>query len=194
MILTIPSSLHKSGLVLASGAKETREARAGAGTVVTDTTTGAISASFVSVAIKRVGTGGAFLLIASGTAVTSITQAANVLHGIPRGRVHATNLACQMLLRPAGTSIVTVVGADGTLASNTVITSKTLASPTLSVTDTLVGALSPGVQVVLVDHITDPSKILGAGSQRAIRSHPLSLTVQTQIAVAVVVDFASTVT
>jgi hypothetical protein len=98
-----------------------------------------------------------------------------------------------VLLWPAGALHVAVVGAHGTLASNTIITSKAVAAAGLAVTASLVGALRPWVQVVLVDDTSDPGVVLGAGAQRAVGTGPLGLAVKTQVAVAVVVQLASAV-
>jgi len=180
--------------VLASGAEETAEAAAGAGTVVTDTTARAVTTSLITIAIQRIHATGALLLVASGATVASIAQAADVLHAVPGSGVQATSLGSQVLLGPAAASVIAVVGAHSTLASHTIVTSEALAGASLAVAHTLVGALSPRVQVVLVDNGSNPGEVLGAGSLRAIRASPLGFAVQTQVAVAVVVQLASTVT
>lgn len=180
--------------MLASGAEETAEAAAGAGTVVTDTTARAVTTSLITIAIQRIHATGALLLVASGATVASIAQAADVLHAVPGSGVQATSLGSQVLLGPAAASVIAVVGAHSTLASHTIVTSEALAGASLAVAHTLVGALSPRVQVVLVDNGSNPGEVLGAGSLRAIRASPLGFAVQTQVAVAVVVQLASTVT
>ena len=48
-------------------------------------------------------------------------------------------------------------------------------------------------RTVGTNHFTDPSKVLGAGSQRAVRSGPLRLAVEADVAVAVGVHFAGSV-
>ena len=103
---------------MASGSEETRKALTGTSTVITNTTTRTITTSFVTVSIKGIGTGGTFLKVASGATVSNITQASDVLHSIPRGGVSTSNLRSQVLLRPASTTLITVIGAEGTLASN----------------------------------------------------------------------------
>jgi len=173
--------------MLASGTKESREAVASTSTIVTKTTTRAISTSLITVAIKRISSRRTLLQITCRASVASVTQTTDVFHGIPRSAVGASNLRRQVLLRPARTTVVTVVRANGTLTSNTIITSETLASTGLSVAKTLVGALSPGVQVILVHNATDPSIILRASTERAIGTSPLWLTIQTEIALTVVI-------
>ena len=98
-----------------------------------------------------------------------------------------------MLLRPAGTTVVAIVGADGSLASNTFVSWETLAGANFSVAEASVGALRPGVEVIGVDNIANPCKVLGAGSKRAVRASPLGLAVEAEEAVAVVVNLAKAV-
>lgn len=98
-----------------------------------------------------------------------------------------------MLLGPASSTVVTVVRADGTLASNTLISSKALALTSVTVANSLVRALSPGVKVVGIDHVTNPGKVLGTGALRAIRAGPLSLAINAGVALAVVVELAGSV-
>jgi hypothetical protein len=74
--------------VLASGPEEAGEARAGAPGVVADASSRAVTTCFVTVAIQRIGAGGALLLVARGAAVASVTQATNMFHGVPGGGVH----------------------------------------------------------------------------------------------------------
>ena len=102
--------------MLASGSEEASEASADTVGVVADSTAGAVTASLVTVSGKGIGAGGALLLVAGGAAVSSITEASHMLHGIPGGLVHASSFAGQMLLRPASSLVVTVVGAHGCIA------------------------------------------------------------------------------
>jgi hypothetical protein len=178
---------------LASGSKETREALASTSSVVANTTAGAITSSFVSVAIKRIGTRGALLEVTGRSTVSNITQASDVLHSIPRSRVGTSNLGSQVLLGPASSSLVAIIRAEGTLASNTIVTREALTSTNLAVTDTLVGAFSGGVKIVGIDNGTNPSLVLGAGTEGAIRAGPLRLAIQTKVAITVAVNHAGSV-
>lgn len=178
---------------MASSAVETREARAGAGRVVADTTARAITASLTAVAIERIRARGALLLVASRASVARVAEATNVLHGIPRQTVGTRALGGQDLLGPASSAVVAVVGAGSSLASNSFVPGEALARANLAVTETLVGALSPRVNVVSVDNSADPSEVPGAGSQGAIRASPLGLAIEADEAVAVVVHLASAV-
>jgi hypothetical protein len=185
------NSLHNSGLVLASGTEETSEASTDTVRVVADSTTRAITSSLVTISSKRISTRGTLLLVAGRTAVTSITQASNMLHGIPGGIVNTSSLAGKMLLRPASSLVITVIGANGTLASSSLVSSEALALTRAAIADSLVGAFSPGMEVVGVDGGTNPSKIKGASTGRAIRASPLILTVKTSEALAVAIHLAS---
>lgn len=185
--------LVDGGLVLALGSVETREARADTLGIVTQTTTRAVSASLVTIAVQGISARWALLHVAGRTSVASITEAAHVLHGIPGLRVGAASLGSQVLLGPASAAVIAVIGAHSSLASNAIITGEATASSGGSITGTLVRALSPGVQIVGIDDIADPGEVLGTSSLRAIRASPLRLAIQTSEALAVIVHLASTV-
>ena len=179
--------------MLASGSEETSEARAGTIRVVTFTTTRAVTASLAAVSVKRVASRGALLEIARRPSVSLVADASNVFHGIPRGAVCTVGAAGKVLLGPASSAVITVVRAYGTLAGNSLVSGKALALSSVAVTDALVGALGPRVKVVGVDHVTNPSEILGAGAQRAIGAGPLRLAVDAGVALAVVVELTGAV-
>jgi len=179
--------------VLTSGSKKSSEASTCTIGVVAFSTTRAVTASFISISIKRVGSRRALLEIAGGAAVTLVANAPNVLHRIPGSAVCTVSTGSKVLLRPASSTIVTVVRAYGTLARNTLVTSETLALTSVAVADTFVGALGPGVKIVGIDHITNPGEILGAGALRAIGASPLSFTVNSSVAFAVIVELAGSV-
>lgn len=178
--------------MLASGSEESSEARAGTIAEVAFATARALTASLRTISIKRVSSRRALLEIAGRSSVSLVANAPDVLHRIPGLAVRTIGTAREVLLGPASSTVVTVVRADGTLTRNTFIASKALALSSAAIADTLVGALSPGVEVVSINHITDPSKVLGASSQGAIRPRPLGLTVNAGIAQAVVVELAGT--
>jgi len=96
-----------------------------------------------------------------------------------------------MLLRPAGSSVITIVRARGTLASNAIITREARAGASLAIAGALVGALHPRVNIVGIDHLTDPSKVTRASTLGAIRSCPLILSIKSLEALAIVVNLAS---
>jgi hypothetical protein len=64
-----------------------------------------------------------------------------------------------MLLRPACTSFVTVVRTGETLTGNTIIARITRANTSFTITGTSVGAFSPGMKVISIDNISNPSII-----------------------------------
>lgn len=178
---------------MALGSIEAGEAAADAGAVVAEPSAGAVSARLVAVAVQGVRAGGALLQVAGGTSVAGVAEAADVLHGVPGLGVGAASLGGKVLLGPAGSAVVTVIGAQGTLASNTVITGEAVAGAGGSVASALVGALHPRVKVVGVHHISDPSEVLGAGALRAIGAGPLRLTIQAGETLAIVVGLACSV-
>jgi hypothetical protein len=116
-----------------------------------------------------------------------------VLHRVPRSRVGSASLAREVLLGPAGTAVITVVGAGGTLASNTIVSREASASSTLAIASSLIRALSPGVSVVSIDNTANPGEIARAGALRAIGTGPLCLTIQTGEAFAIVVHLTRSV-
>jgi len=185
--------LKDSGLVLASGSKEAREARASSFVEVADSSSRAVSACFISISVEGVGSRRALLELARRSSVSSVAKASYMLHGIPRSRICARDLGSQVLLGPASSTIVTVVVADGSLTSNTIVAGKAVASTGSAVASSLVGALNPRVKVIGVDDLSNPGKILGASSLGAIGSGPLCFAVQTSVAFAVIVDLASAV-
>jgi len=71
-----------------------------------------------------------------------------VLGCVPRGAVRTRSASSKKSLRPAGSSIIAVVGADGALASNTFISGKACAFAGAAVAKALVGALRPGMEIV----------------------------------------------
>ena len=73
--------------MLALGAEIAREALAKTSGVVADTTAGAIAALLVTVAKEDIRAGRALLEGAVRATEAHVTDATNVLHGIPRGSV-----------------------------------------------------------------------------------------------------------
>lgn len=185
--------LHDGSLVLASSSEETSEARTKTIGVVANSSSRAIASGLISVSGQRVGSRRALLLVARRTTVASITQATHMLHGVPRSLVHASGLGGKMLLGPASSLVVAVVGADGSLASSTLVTSEALALTGAAVADTLVRALGPGMNIVGVNSGANPSKVKGAGARRAVGAGPLIISVQSSEAFAVAIHLTSSV-
>jgi len=79
-------------LILASGAVEPGEARAGALVVVAETPSRAVTTSFVTVSIEGILTSRTLLQIARRASVSGVANASDVLHGIPWCCVDATSL------------------------------------------------------------------------------------------------------
>lgn len=179
--------------MLASGSEESGEARAGAIRIVAFSTTRAITSGLTAVSIEGISSRGALLKIAGRTSVSLVADATNMLHGIPGGAVSAVSTACQVLLRPAGSAVIAVVRADSALARDTFIAGKALAFASVAIANSLVGALSPRVEVVSIDDITNPGKVLRASAQRAVGAGPFGFAINTGVAFAVVVELTSSV-
>lgn len=164
-------------MVLATCAKVTREALAQTGGVVAETTARAVATLGGTIAAKHIIASGALLQRAVGAAESCIAHAADVLHGIPRLIVVATSLNSELLLGVADTAAAAVVGADGTLASNSciVVVADTLAG--LAVASTLARALNGGVHIVGACNMADPGITLGTRALRAVSTNPCGLAV-----------------
>jgi len=137
------STLEESHLILALIPSEARKTCTNTGCVIARTTSRAVSAGLISKTTKRVSAGGALLQITGRASVPDITKASHMLHCVPRSGVSAANLGSQVLLGPARTTVVTVVGAHSSLTGCTVITRKAITDTSLAVADTLVRALNP---------------------------------------------------
>ena len=127
------------------------------------------------------------------TSVARVAKAADVLHGVPGGRVHSVGLGRQVLFGPARAALVAVLGANGTLARHTVVAGVAGAGAGFPVALALVAALLPRVHVVGAQDGADPGKVLGADALRAIGASPLGLARQTSKALAVRVHLARAV-
>ena len=98
-----------------------------------------------------------------------------------------------MLLRPACSTVIAVVGTKSSLTSDAIVARKATAGAGGTVACPFVGALDPRMKIVSIHHISDPSEVLRAGALRAIWTSPFRLTIQTCEAQAVVVELAGTV-
>jgi hypothetical protein len=117
-----------------------------------------------------------------------------VLNSIPGLRVYTAGFRGKQFLGKARSTIITVIRAYGTLASDAIVSGEALARTGRAVAGALVRALYPWMQVIRVHNRSNPGIILGACSQGAVSTHPLSFTVETREALAVVVHFACAVT
>ena len=98
-----------------------------------------------------------------------------------------------MLLGPACSAVIAVVGAKSSLTSDTIVAREATAGAGGTVACPFVGALDPRMEIVRIHHVSDPSEILGAGALRAIWTSPFGLAIQTCEAQAVVVELAGAV-
>jgi hypothetical protein len=135
-------------LVLTHCPVKAGKARASTVCVAADTAARAVSAGFIAVAIEGIGAGGALLEVASGAAVALVAEAAHVLHRVPGSAVGTPGLGGEVLLRPAGAAVVAVLGTGGSLAGDAVVAGEALAESRLAVTQALVRALGPRMEVI----------------------------------------------
>jgi len=98
-----------------------------------------------------------------------------------------------MLLGPACSAVIAVVGTKSSLTSDTIVAREATAGAGGTVASPFIGALDPRMEIIGIYHVSDPSEILGAGALRAIWTGPFGLTIQTCEAQAVVVELAGAV-
>ncbi len=176
---------------LASSAEESREANTRARAVVANASSRAISSRFVAVSVKRIGARGTLLQVAGGASIACVTETADMLHSVPRQCVYSVCFSSQVLLGPAGASVVAAVGTQSSLTSYAFVAGEARTCSSFSVTNALVGAFGPWVQIVGIHDFAYPSIVVGTGALRAVGANPFGLTVKTGEAFAVVVHFAS---
>jgi len=185
--------LSEDGLVLALVAEVPREALAEAVGVIADTTAGAVAALLVTVAEEHIGARGALFERAVRSAEAQVAHAAHVLHGVPRRVVGLAGLNSELLLRIADTPAGAVVRAHRTLARDTVVVLEAFALAGLAVANTLVGALNLGVGIIRRDGNGHPGSSFRASTRRAITLRKGEVTVWPEVARALVVSRARTV-
>jgi len=179
--------LSKDGLVLALGTEVTSEALAETSRVVTDAAARAVAALLVTVAEEHIRSRRALLKGAVRTTVAQVTNAANMLHCVPRSRVGLGSLSCKLLLGVADTASGAVVRAHGALASDAVVVVEAFALAGLAVADTLVRAFNFRVGFVCGGGDGYPSGGLWACSKRAVVFGPGWVAVRAGVAHALVV-------
>ena len=82
-----------------------------------------------------------------------------------------------MLLRPACSAVIAVVGTKSSLTSDAIVTREAAAGAGGTVACPFVRALDPRMEIVSIHHISDPSEVLRAGALRAIWTSPFRLTI-----------------
>jgi len=180
-------------LVLALGAEVASEALAETSRVVADTAARAVTALLVTVAKEHVRSRWAFLKGAVRATVAQVTNAANMLHGVPRSSVGLGGFSCELLLGVADTTAGAVVRAHSALASDAVVVVEAFALAGLAVADTLVRAFNLRVSLVRSSCHCDPCSCLWASTEGAVVLSPSRIAVRTSVADAFVVAGASTV-
>merc|ERR1711871_1321615 len=138
--------LREDGLRLAAGAEVALEALAQAARVVADAAAGAVAAEVVALAEQHIGARRALLQRAVRAARAQVTDAADVLVGIPRRRVGLRGLVRELLLLDAAAAVVAVARAGGALARLAVVAVEALALAGLAVACAAVGALRRGLR------------------------------------------------
>jgi hypothetical protein len=187
-------TLPEYRLHLALRAVVAREAFAEARVVVAQSSSRAVPALRVAHAREDVRARGALLERAVRPAESEITDAADVLHGVPGRRVDRTRFRCQLLLRVADAAVRAVVRAAGSLTRNTLVAVEAVALAGLAVAGALVRALGHAVDVVVAgDGVLDPGRVLGARALGAVGGLPGRVVVRAQVAGAAVVGAARAV-
>ena len=179
--------------MFALGAVVAREALADT-RVVASSTTRAVTSLCVTVSLENISTGRALHQRAVRATTTQITHTTDMLLGVPGGGVCAGGFGGELLLGEAHSGIGARVGADSTLASNTLVVGEACAFSGAAVAVTLVGALHNGVEVIGSLDMADPSHGLGASALGAISSSPGSLAILAVVASTLVVHTARTMT
>ena len=169
------------------------EATAGSCTIITDSSARAISSRLAAITPHNIRARRALNQGAIRASSSQIANASDMLVVVPRSGVLANSRISELLLSEADTVITALVGADGSLASNTFIVGEARALTSLSVADTFVRALNNGVGVVGIINKADPGLVLGAGSAGAISTGPLLLAVHALIACTTIVGTAASV-
>ena len=94
-----------------------------------------------------------------------------------------------MLLGPACSTVIAVVGTKSSLTSDAIVARKAATGAGGTVACPFVGALDPRMEIVGIHHVSDPSEVLRAGALTS----PFRLTIQTCEVQAVVVELAGAV-
>merc|ERR1719310_2405427 len=171
------ADLGEDGLRLAASAEVALEALAEAGGVVAEAAAGAVAAEVVALSEEDVRAGGALLKGAVGATGAKVTDAANVLEGVPGLGVGLGGLVGELLLLDAAAAAVAVGGAHGTLAGLAVVAVEALALASLAVAHALHGALDLGVGAIVSCGVVNPGGGLGAGAHRAVVLSPRGIVV-----------------
>mmetsp|Transcript_119692 Transcript_119692/g.290486 ORF Transcript_119692/g.290486 Transcript_119692/m.290486 type:complete len:223 (+) Transcript_119692:204-872(+) len=99
-----------------------------------------------------------------------------------------------MLLRPASSSVIAIVGAGETLTSHTIISRETGTYTSFPITGASVRTLRPRMQIISIDHVTDPRVVVRTSTERTVGAGPLRLAVHSRVAEAVLVNHTTAVT
>jgi len=98
-----------------------------------------------------------------------------------------------MLLRPACSTVIAVVGTKCSLASYTIVAREAAAGTGGAIACAFIGALDPRMEIIGIYHLADPSKVLRTSTQGAIWTSPFRLAIETSEAQAVVVELTGAV-
>jgi len=164
--------LREDGLALALGAEVTLKALAKASGVITDTTAGAITTEVVALAKKHITARWALLEGAVRTTSTDVAHASDVLECVPWSRVSLGSFVRELLLGHAATTAIAVGWAHSTLTGLAIVVVEALALASLTIAQSLVGALSGGVCTGVRGGQVNPGGGLGACAKRAVMFSP----------------------
>lgn len=156
------AQLNKSGLALTASAEESRKTVANSSSIITYSTSWAITSRFISVSIQRIRSRGALLMLTLRTTVSRVTDTTNCFDSIPRFRIYTIGMLSQIPLRPAGAAIIAHTGTYRSLACDTFVSCEAGTGSGLAVAVALVRTFCPGMEIVRVYNSPDPSKIVRA--------------------------------
>ena len=132
------------------------EAVASSRSIIAKTTARAITASLVTRSLHDVRTRGTFHKRAVRATTADVAHAPHMLVVIPRISVGSGSLKGKSFLSKAYSSITAFIRAHGTLTRNSFVIRKANALTTLSIANTLVGALNHGMSVVSFYYFANP--------------------------------------
>ena len=132
------------------------EAVTGSLSIIAKTTARAVTAGLVSSSLHDIRTRGALNQGAVGATATNVAHAPHMLVVIPGISVGSGSLKGKSFLSKAYSSITAFIRAHGTLTRNSFVIRKANALTTLSIANTLVGALNHGMSVVSFYYFANP--------------------------------------
>ena len=150
--------LSEDGLELALLAVVAVKACASTGGIIAQSAARAVTSSLISESLHDIRARGAFNKGAIRTTASNITNTSDVLLRVPRGAVCGGGLRSKLLLCEAHPGVTATVRAHGTLASNSLVIGKAFTLASLSIANSLIGALYHRMSVISGHNISHPRR------------------------------------